>query len=71
MKIAINTWEENIYEISDKKLDDEFLKEIKTYGGCDEDIAMYFMEHGKQIDCIDSGYTDNEPYKVIKEGENQ
>ena len=66
MKIAINTWEENIYEISDEKLDDEFLKEIKTYGGCDEDIAMYFMEHGKQIDC-DSGYTDNEPYKVIKE----
>jgi len=71
MKIAINTWEENIYEISDEKLDDEFLKEIKAYGGCDEDIAMYFMEHGKQIDCIDSGYTDNEPYKVIKEGENQ
>jgi len=69
MKIAINTWQENIYEIPDEKLDDEFIKDIKTYGGCDEDIAMYFMEHGKKIDCIDSGYTNEEPYRVLNEKE--
>ena len=29
-------------------------------------------EHGKKIDCIDSGYTDdNEPYRVIKEEKNK
>ena len=30
MKIVINTWEENIYEIPDEKLDDKFIKQIKT-----------------------------------------
>jgi len=70
MKIAINTWEENIYEIPDEKLDDKFIKEIKTYSACcDEDVAMYFMEHGKKIDCVNSGYTDEEPYRVLNEGE--
>ena len=69
MIIQVNTWEENIYEIPDEQLDDKFIKEIKTYShdGCDEDIVMYFIEHGKKVDCIDSGYTDNEPYKVIRE----
>tara|TARA_R100001230_G_C5557589_1_gene83224 strand:- start:6 stop:212 length:207 start_codon:yes stop_codon:yes gene_type:complete len=67
MKIAINTWQENIYEIPDEKLDDEFLKEIKTYTGSDCEIAEYFMEHGKKIDCVNSGYTDEEPYRVIKD----
>ena len=72
MKIAINTWQENIYEIPDEQLDDEFIKEIKTYNGCDEDIVQHFVEHGKKIDCIDSGYTDdNEPYRVIKEEKNK
>ena len=27
------------------------------------------MKHGKKLDCVDSGYTDNEPYRVIKEEE--
>ena len=67
MKIQVNTWSETIYEIPDEQLDDEFIKEIKTYSGGDSDIAEYFMEHGKEVDCIDSGYTDDEPYRVIKE----
>ena len=64
MKIVINTWEENIYEIPYEKLDDELLEE-----GSDCEIAEYFMKHGKKLDCVDSGYTDNEPYRVIKEEE--
>jgi hypothetical protein len=67
MKIQINTWEETIYEIPDEKLDDKFIKEIKTYRGGDSDIAEYFMEHGKKIGWGDSGYTNDEPYRVIKE----
>ena len=71
MKIVINTWEENVYEIPNKNLDDKFIKEIKTYSGGDSDIAEYFMEHGKKIDCINGGYTNDEPYRVIKEEEKE
>lgn len=68
MKIQVNTWEEKIYEIPDEKLDDEFTKEIKTYNGCDEDIVQYFIEHGKEVGYGDSGFINDEPYRVIKEG---
>ena len=69
MKIVINTWEENIYEIPDEKLDDKFIKQIKTYKGSDCEIAEYFMEHGKKVGCKGFGYTDEEPYRVIREEE--
>ena len=45
----------------------KFIKQIKTYKGSDCEIAMYFMEHGKKIDCVNAGYTDEEPYRVIEE----
>ena len=66
MKIQVNTWREKIYEIPDDQLDDEFIKEIKTYNGCDEDIAEYFAEHGKEV-AGDFGYTNNEPYRIVRE----
>ena len=67
MKVQVNTWSETIYEIPDEQLDDEFIKEIKTYKGCDSDIAEHFAEHGKKVGYGDFGYTNDEPYRIIKE----
>lgn len=67
MQIQVNTWSETIYEIPDEQLDDEFAKEIKTYSGCDEDIVQHFIEHGKEVDCVNSGFTNDEPYRIVKE----
>jgi len=71
MRIIIKSYREDIFELSEDKVE-ELMKEEKCEDSfnvfdnfSDFEICEYFQVNGKHIETVDSGYDTNNPFKWI------